>query len=324
MKNKKSFFNNYFATEHLNRQGMKRSDSLWIKNRLHSNSAFIIPVFNSEFLVSKEDKPEAVFLKLDLLNEYRDQLDNFIFLGEIENNAYFCVNINDLGVQHDSLNGLGEFKELRAIAPLIDPKDAALLAYSRAMIYWHNNNRYCGLCGSPTEIGEAGYKRTCINQECLTEHFPRIDPAIIVLVSDGDKCLLARQSKWRPGQYATIAGFVEPGESLEQAVAREVYEETGVELNEIWYRSSQPWPFPSAIMLGFMATAKNTKITLHDNELEDAIWLTREEIKTKLLNDTFKLPFGISISFKLVEQWFNEGDEGNLSELLSSIDPAKR
>jgi NAD+ diphosphatase len=324
MDNLEISMNNYFVSKDLDRLSNNRTDDTWLNDKLSNSDTLIIPLYGLKLLFSGSDQLFAVFLKPDFFNDLESIKEYFIFLGESNGKYYFCIEIEKIGLPQESYLKLGEFRELRFAAPLIEKETAGILAYARAIIYWHQHHVFCGVCGHPTQIKFAGHKRICSNSKCGEEHFPRTDPAIIVLVSNGDKCLLARQPKWRPGQYATIAGFVEPGESLEQAVAREVYEETGIELKNIWYRSSQPWPFPAAIMLGFRANAKTTKITLHDNELEDAQWLTRKEIKLRLLNNIMKLPFSISISFRLVEEWFNEGDEGNLFELISSIDPTKR
>jgi NAD+ diphosphatase len=147
---------------------------------------------------------------------------------------------------------------------------------------------------------------------CRHEHFPRIDPAIIVLVSDGARVLLGRQAAWPPGRYSTIAGFVEPGESLEDAVVREVAEETGVQVAEVEYHSSQPWPFPSSLMLGFTARASTQEVRLEDKELEDARWFTRAEIASGVP----KLPPPLSISFRLIEHWFDADSDRPLRGLL--------
>jgi NAD+ diphosphatase len=143
----------------------------------------------------------------------------------------------------------------------------------------------------------------CGNAECGAQVFPRIDPAIIVLITDGERALLGRQASWPAGRYSTIAGFVEPGESLEDAVIREAAEETGVHIESVEYHSSQPWPFPSSLMLGFVATASTTDIQLADAELEDARWLTRDQIAA----GEVALPITHSISFRLIEDWYNEG-----------------
>ena len=135
------------------------------------------------------------------------------------------------------------------------PKMRGLLAYARALSIWRSRHRYCGACGAPLVAVRAGHALRCTNGACAQESFPRIDPAIIVLVCDGERALLGRQASWPPGRYSTLAGFVEPGESLEDAVAREVFEETGVPVHDVRYHSSQPWPFPSSLMVGFQASA---------------------------------------------------------------------
>jgi NAD+ diphosphatase len=150
----------------------------------------------------------------------------------------------------------------------------------------------------------------CTNENCRTEQFPRIDPAIIVLVSDGTRALLGRQASWPAGRYSTIAGFVEPGESLEDAVLREVHEETGINVDDVRYHSSQPWPFPSSLMLGFSAHARDHAITLKDGELEDARWFSREDIA----GGAIAMPSSQSISFRLIEDWYDSGAARPLRE----------
>jgi NAD+ diphosphatase len=157
----------------------------------------------------------------------------------------------------------------------------------------------------------------CTNPQCGQLHFPRTDPAIIVLVTHGEQCLLGRQPTWPAGRYSIIAGFVEPGEGLEAAVAREVREETGIDIKHVRYHASQPWPFPSSLMLGFTAQAANTTIQLKDGELEDARWLSREEIAGELGRGTLRLPPEISISYRLIEGWFDASGSGCLKHLVS-------
>jgi NAD+ diphosphatase len=183
--------------------------------------------------------------------------------------------------------------------------EANLIAHARALVLWHASQVFCGICGSAARPGAAGNSRICTNDECRREIFPRVDPAIIVLVENGESCLLGRQQNWPEGRYSTIAGFVEPGESLEDAVRREVYEETNIRVGRVSYHSSQPWPFPAALMLGFIAEARSTDIELNDGELEDAQWFTREQLRS---GET-RLPFRISISRRLVDHWINQ--EGN-------------
>ncbi|MGH8217244.1 MAG: NAD(+) diphosphatase [Steroidobacteraceae bacterium] len=194
------------------------------------------------------------------------------------------------------------FEELRPLSARLAPEEAGLLAYARALSIWRARHRFCGVCGSPTRPERAGHLLRCTASTCAQEFFPRIDPAIIVLVSDGERALLGRQPSWPPGRYSTIAGFVEPGESLEDAVAREVREETGVEVMRVDYHSSQPWPFPSSLMLGFRALAAPGAAVHVTGELEEARWFTREEIAS----GTPTLPPAHAISFRLIASWFDE------------------
>ena len=319
MSNAQSFPVNFFILNNLNRFSEKRLNKEWIKDKLTGPNSYIIPIYKFKVLLSSDDEFNAVLLNPGFFYNIEEGCENFIYLGGINNNHYFCVDIENIGLAENNFSELGTFRELRQAAPLLDDEKAAVLAYSKAMVYWHKSHLYCGFCGYTTKITSAGHRRICSNPECGAEHFPRTDPAIIVLVSHGDKCLLARQARWKKGQYATIAGFVEPGESLEQAVAREVFEETGIILDEAWYRSSQPWPFPASIMLGFRAESKNTEINLRDHELEDALWYSRDEIRNGLKNGSLKLSPKVSISFKLIEEWFDQENKGELISLLNSL-----
>jgi NAD+ diphosphatase len=179
-----------------------------------------------------------------------------------------------------------------------------LLAYARALALWKARHRFCGACGAPNLPARAGHVMRCSREGCGAETFPRLDPAIIVLVTDpsGERALLGRQASWPPGRYSTIAGFVEPGESLEDAVIREVAEETGVLVDDVVYESSQPWPFPSSLMLGFRAVARSDAITLRDGELEDARWFTRADIAA----GHPALPPAGAISARLIDGWYSQ------------------
>jgi NAD+ diphosphatase len=197
-----------------------------------------------------------------------------------------------------------ELRELRPLAPLLQPDAASLLAYTRALVLWRSRHRFCGVCGAPNLRARAGHVMRCSREGCGNETFPRLDPAIIVLVADGsgDRALLGRQASWPTGRYSTIAGFVEPGESLEDAVIREVEEETGVHVGDVRYVASQPWPFPSSLMLGFTAVARTQDISLRDGELEDARWFTRADVAA----GHPALPPPGSISARLIDGWFRQ------------------
>jgi NAD+ diphosphatase len=182
-----------------------------------------------------------------------------------------------------------------------------LCAYARGLLHWHARHGFCGVCGAPTASRSAGHQRVCTNGSCGASHFPRTDSAVIMLVHDGaDRCILSRQSHWPPGMHSTLAGFLEPGESLEEAVAREVYEETGVRVGEVRYHSSQPWPFPASIMVGFYARAIGGEFKPNLDELESAGWYSRDELRTIGSSDAFRLPNAYSIARRLVEDWLYE------------------
>ncbi len=193
------------------------------------------------------------------------------------------------------------FAELRPLAAQLPAGEAGLLAYARALHLWRDSHRFCGRCGARLFSRRAGHMRHCA--ACNHNSFPRLDPAIIVLVHDGERALLGRQHGWPPGRFSTIAGFVEPGESLEDAVRREVLEETGASVREVAYHSSQPWPFPASLMLGFTARAVAAAPVLHDGELEEARWFTRGQIA----GGAVRLPPPEAISRRLIDAWLQGG-----------------
>lgn len=308
---------NFFAANPLDRIVDKRRNLEWLTAQLSAPTTRFVPVWRMQNLFV--DAAAAV-ARLLTSAELPQSLapDAVTLLGAYEGTVYFAVDVEQdvAETAPQWATALGAFRDLRIVGVAVDPPMGALLAYARAMIYWQRRHRFCGDCGHPTRSTEGGFVRTCTNEACGKQIFPRTDPAIIVLVQSGDRCLLARQASWPPGRYSILAGFVEPGESLEDAVKREVREEAGIEVNEIYYQSSQPWPFPSSLMLGFMATAATTAFNLIDNELEEARWLTRAQIADEVCAGTLKLPPGLSISRRLIESWFDAGEQGKLSELV--------
>jgi NAD+ diphosphatase len=194
------------------------------------------------------------------------------------------------------------FEELRALLPLLPDEQAALLASARALAYWRMRHRHCGSCGAPMRSRSAGHVLVCTSSECGAEFFPRIDPAVIVLVDDGERALLGRQPHWPAGRYSCLAGFVEPGESLEDTVVREVFEEAGVRARRVRYYGSQPWPFPSSLMLGFRAQADNGPLHL-DGELEDARWFSPAEL---MADPEGRVPPRHTIARRLIDAWLVE------------------
>lgn len=292
---------NVFAGPYVNRLTPRRQDPQEVAAALAGEAARIVPLWRSRSLITREPTPAACLLPLT--EELRAQLctEELILLGGFRGQVAFAAELG--GAAPPQFDEAAEFVDLRRVGALLDQDDAGLLAYARAMLSWRRRHRYCGFCGTPTRAEHAGHIMTCGSERCGAQAFPRLDPAVIVLVSDGERALLGRQASWPAGRFSTIAGFVEPGESLEDAVRREVLEETGVEVHEVRYHSSQPWPFPASLMLGFQARARTTEIGPGDGELEAARWFTRAEIAT----GTPSLPPPQSVSYRLIEDWYDAG-----------------
>jgi NAD+ diphosphatase len=312
---------NVFAGPYLERGAHLRSDSAWFDNALSDARSRVVPIWNSRSLVAHDSTgaaPRAALLELDQIPAERRNSHDLILLGRFGEYRLFAYEFE--GPAPPPAPAGTRFEDLRTIAALMPAEQAGLLGYARAMVTWRSTHRFCGRCGAGTMPVKGGHVLACTDPACRREQFPRIDPAIIVLVSDGERVLLGRQAAWPPGRYSTIAGFVEPGESLEDAVAREVLEEAGVEVDGIEYHSSQPWPFPSSLMLGFTARALTKEVHLGDQELEDARWFSRADITSGVP----LLPPSVSISFRLIEHWFDAGADRPLRELHRSAPAAQR
>jgi len=302
--------------DEFNRATDKRLDAGWLAERLADPTARFVAVWQDRQLFTLEDPPQPRWLTAEELGPGLAQAEMVAFLGLAGDQACFAVG---LIATEPPCTELGRWLDLRFSGGALEPAVWELLAYARALSYWHHRNRFCGECGSPTVSAEGGHVRLCTNPACGQRHFPRTDPAIIVLVTDGERCLLGRQAAWPAGRYSTLAGFVEPGESLEEAIAREVQEETSVQVQTAHYFRSQPWPFPGSLMLGFTAQAATTAIQRHDGELEDARWFSRAELAAGLQNGTLRLSPSFAISYQLIEHWFDADEPGALRRLLASL-----
>jgi NAD+ diphosphatase len=292
---------NVFAGPYVDRAAHLRQNAAWIADALADARSRVVPVWNSGSLIVRNDTPRAAFPTLAEMADRRPDPESLVLLGRVDDANFFAYEIE--GIDPPQFAGGARFEDLRLVASLLPSDEAGLLGYARAMVSWRRRHRFCGSCGTRTVPAKAGHVLICTNPGCRHEEFPRLDPAIIVLVSDGERALLGRQASWPVGRYSTIAGFVEPGESLEDAVAREVFEETGIRVDSIEYHSSQPWPFPASLMLGFTAHAVTRTVEPHDEELEDARWFTRAEVA----GGVPLLPPNQSISFSLIEHWFDAG-----------------
>ena len=281
----------------LQRRAEMRLQSDWVEAaRADPHTRYLVSR-GTAHLVWREPTPSIAFLSGE--DEAIGAIDpsRLILLGWFRGER--CVLV-DLPPEL-SLNPPGAvYDELRPLLPLQSADEAQLLTYARALLVWRSRQRHCGVCGAPTQPRNAGHVLVCTNPACQSEFFPRIDPAIIVLVTDGSKALLGRQASWPTGRYSALAGFVEPGESLEEAVALEVEEENGVSIDSARYFASQPWPFPASLMLGFHAHAPAGPIKL-DGELEDARWFELEELRG---SPAVLLPPAHTIARRLLEAWF--------------------
>jgi NAD+ diphosphatase len=231
-----------------------------------------------------------------------------VFLGLEERVPWFAVDIGSGPEPARSLlEPLGRFAALGSIQDPVDGEAWSLLSQARALLAWNARSHYCPACGAPAVMRNAGYMRACTDPACGAQHFPRSDPAIIVRVTHRDRCLLARQPSFRPGLHSILAGFVEPGESLEDAVRREVEEEAGLQLGAVSYVDSQPWPFPTSLMVGFAAEATGDDIHIDSREIESAGWMTRAEVHAEMQSGTLLLPSLKSIARRLIDEWLNDG-----------------
>lgn len=297
---------NIYAGLPLDRAADIRKDPGRLAALIASPAALAVPVWASRsFLGGEVEAPRAILPPLSALPH-----DAPVFLGLQGEVPVFAVDLGDhaddaAALAHPGLAGLGgRFEDLRTVGPLMEPGEAGVLAFARGMVWWNRQTRFCGICGHPTEAREAGFVRRCTNPDCGREHFPRTDPAVIMLVHDGaGRVLLARNRAWTNGMHSVLAGFVEPGESLEDAVAREVMEEAGVAITDIHYHSSQPWPFPCSLMLGFTARALGTELTIDESEIENALWVDRQKLRVLTHDDPLKLPRADSIARRLLNEW---------------------
>ena len=297
---------NVYTGSPLDRAGHLRDDEGWIAARLDDAGSLFVPVWRAKTLFRgvAAGRPEAVFLGPEMAAGVRAAGGPWAFLGLRGQTAVFAVDISAVEDPAPLLIGIdGQFEDMRGLAGLLAPDDAAVVAHARGLMHWRVRHGFCGVCGGECTPRSAGHAMVCTL--CGAQHFPRTDPAVIMLVHQGDRCVLGHSQRFPSvTMYSTLAGFVEPGESLEEAVAREVLEESGIRVGRVSYHSSQPWPFPASIMLGFYAEAVSEKITVDETELRDARWFTRSELREHERHG-FSLPRRDSIARRLIEDWMD-------------------
>ena len=294
---------NTYSSIRLDRAAHLRREIDWLRNKLGSGESCCIPLWQEKNLVRNGEICEALFPRLSKNSPVDPQ--ECIFLGMLDGEAFFTYDCSEL--ETPPVHEDGRFEDLRTLAGLLPLEEGALLAYARGMCHWHRSSRFCSRCGEATQVLDAGHQKKCLNPSCGFPQFPRTDPAVIMLVHDGDHVVLGRQQRWPPGMHSILAGFVEPGESLEDTVIREVKEEVGIDVEHPQYESSQPWPFPSSLMLGFRSIATpGQSLTVNTEELESARWFSRKELKQSPENEDFRMPRKDSIARRLLDEWLAE------------------
>jgi NAD+ diphosphatase len=309
----------YYRALNLDRASESRKNPDWLRQQWTRRQCRVFVLKDDKSLMRRDGTssvPEMIQLPRDDVVDLVDEFDHLIFLGLEQEIPLFALDVSHHHQQRlDSSLGEGEFIDLREVAWRLDAQHAATLAYARGLVFWNRNHRYCGICGSPTLANYGGHMRRCSNSACERMHFPRTDPAVIMLVEDRrdaarPRCLLARNSRFPSRMMSTLAGFVDPLESLEETVAREVFEECGIRVTDIEYQASQPWPFPSSIMLGFRARATSFDIMVDGIEIDEAHWFEAVQLKSFGEwgdgGDGFSLPRKDSIARYLVNSWVEE------------------
>jgi NAD+ diphosphatase len=289
--------NNPFSGAQLDRRGAERAIAGWPERVLADPKARFVLSRGTRQLLRREPIPTIAFLEASDPIVRAASPGDFTLLGH--HLGAPCV-LLDAPIEPTQLPNGTTLEELRPLLGLLSGEEAAILTCARALVIWRSRHLHCGVCGSPTEPRQAGHAVRCTSSACGTDFFPRIDPAVIVIVHDGNQALLGRQASWPKGRYSALAGFVEPGESLEDAVVREVAEETGIAVTQAHYFASQPWPYPASMMVGFHADARRGAVRL-DEELEDARWFSAEEIAA---SPAALLPAPYTIARRLIDAWY--------------------
>ncbi|MDE2138918.1 MAG: NAD(+) diphosphatase [Gammaproteobacteria bacterium] len=287
-----------FADSRFDRLALRRADDNWLQAQLSDPATGFVPTAGDDNLLTANGTP--LILNAHAAEVPRASAQVTVLLGEYRGQVCFA-----LGLAADAPLPAGTVRSnLRPQFGVLEDDALALLGYARAMAHWHAHNRYCGKCGAPTQSRRAGHELHCTR--CGHILYPRVNPAVIMLVTHGERCLLGRQPEWAANRFSTLAGFVEPGENLEAALRREIREETDIRVGRVRYLRSQPWPYPASLMLGFRAEAESTEIRCNDGELAEARWFSREDVAAGLQSGSLSLWPSGSSSYALIREWFEE------------------
>jgi NAD+ diphosphatase len=295
-----------FAGNPLDRVSQRRQDAGWVASLLDEPHTQVLPLHG---LKPQIFHASAAALEWQSVERWRSVIDNgntLILLGTRDGRAYFALDATSAEIP---AGGETVVMDARAAAPMIDGGEAAILAEARSLIDWHARHRFCAQCGTSSVVASGGWVRHCPN--CKAHHFPRVDPVVIMLAVSGERCLLGRGLR-RPGaRFSCLAGFMEPGETLEEAVRREVLEESSIQVGRVRYLASQPWPFPSTLMIGCLAEALTEEITIDPEELAEARWFERDEVRAMVersrsddpVPGLATLPPPLAIGHQIARRW---------------------
>jgi NAD+ diphosphatase len=295
-----------FAGNPLDRVSQRRQDAGWVTSLLEDPTTRVLPLHGLKPPVRHSSARALDWQSVAPWRQLIDSGNTLILLGIRDGQAFFALDAGSTEVPSD--NG-SIVMDARAAAPIIDGGEAAILAEARSLIDWHARHRFCAQCGTPSAVVSGGWVRHC--PECKAHHFPRVDPVVIMLGVRGERCLLGRGHR-RPGaRFSCLAGFMEPGETLEEAVRREVFEESGIRIGQVRYLASQPWPFPSSLMMGFLGEALTEEITIDPDELAEVRWFERDEVRAMVersrsddpVPGLATLPPPLAIGHQIARRW---------------------
>jgi len=298
-----------FSGSLLDRAGNHRRDNDWLARQRQAPATRYLLLRELKPLISLAGGPKLAWFPARFVEPLA--ACPTLLLGVVDDVAHFAVDVDGFPGIDDLADDTTKFIDVRTIAPQLAPPEAAILAQARSLTDWHQRHGFCAKCGAPTEMREAGYSRHCLNPACNAQHFPRTDPVVIMLAVDGPNILLGRQRQFLPGVYSALAGFMEPGESIEEAVRRELHEEAGIRTGAVRYIASQPWPFPSSLMIGCVAETLDANLSVDMNELEDARWFHRDLVATMLAQSTdttapLRMPPPLSLAHQIALRFLAE------------------
>jgi NAD+ diphosphatase len=300
-----------FTGNRFDRADHLRNDAKWLAEKQQDPTSRFLPMYRLKALIDLPAGPTIDWRGASDVQDYIEAGATLVFLGVADFAAHFAVDVSAMENPRNPPNSdWGKFIDVRSISSQLRPGEAGALAQARSMMAWHDNHGFCAVCGHTSQLQQAGYSRKCENDACSSLHFPRTDPVAIMMVVKGDKCLLGTGHNFPNEQFSALAGFIEPGETIEQGVRREVFEETGIKTADVRYHSSQPWPYPSSLMIGCFAEATSEEITLDEKELADARWFTRSEVVLMLARagtaETPRMAPPMAIAHQLAKAWIEE------------------